>query len=143
MSTNYFIFELGATRLGVPAMSIETVLEPQSASPLPQAPSYLMGLIPFGQEALAVMDLRKFLRLENEAAGERMPRILVLSAPPLRVGVDVDRAIGVIEVADDDVAQVEVLQGGRLKDFLVGEIDDNGQLTGLVDIDALLEGARV
>lgn len=98
-----FVFRVGATWLAVPADRVETVIQTPRPTPLPMVPPHVLGLVPYGQEALAIFDLASFLGMGQALSeeGTGYSRVLVLSTGTLKAAVPVAAAAGVAEVAPD------------------------------------------
>ncbi len=106
---------------------------------LPRVPAHVLGLVTYDQRALAILDLGLFLGLSE---GTGYTRTLVVTAGDYRVGVPVDLALGVVEVATADRRPPSGALTGPLAQYLTSEVTLDGDLAGLLDLERLLEAAR-
>jgi purine-binding chemotaxis protein CheW len=91
---------------GVPVESVLEILDMRPIFQVPEAPSYLLGLIDLRGRSVPVLDLRTKLGLPRVAATETT-RILVLEVAiagrPLVLGLVADRVFEVIALATSDI----------------------------------------
>ena len=89
-------FRVGTQEFAFDILQIERILRYQTPAPLPQAPEFLEGVVPYGDGAVPVVDLRK--RLQVEAPLREETRLMVLDLGEQRVGVVVDEVREVLRV---------------------------------------------
>ncbi len=82
------IFRVGDQEFAFDILLIERILRYQVPAPLPKAPAFLEGVVPYGEGAVPVVDLRK--RFELDAPIRDETRMMVLDLEDQRVGVLVD-----------------------------------------------------
>ena len=134
-------FRIGDALLLCPAANVEAITVWEPPLTLPRVPAHVLGLVTYDQRALAILDLGRFLGLED-AGASAYTRTLVLTAGEYRVGVPVDAALGVVEV---EAAAQEPPSGaitGALAQYVEAEVALEGGLAALVDLPRLLEAAR-
>ncbi|MGH7527796.1 MAG: chemotaxis protein CheW [Gemmatimonadales bacterium] len=90
------IFRVGDQEFAFDILQIERILRYQVPAPLPKAPDFLEGVVPYGEGAVPVVDLRK--RFELEAPIRDETRMMVLDLEGQRVGVLVDEVREVLRV---------------------------------------------
>jgi purine-binding chemotaxis protein CheW len=100
MSTADYIqvvtFRIGTQEFAIDILQIERILRYSAPAPLPKAPDFLEGVVPFEGGAIPVVDLRK--RFELEAPITEETRLMVLDLEDQRVGVLVDEVREVMRV---------------------------------------------
>lgn len=142
-----FVFVIGDTRLGLPASAVQSILSTPHPVPLPRAPSHILGLIPFGDGALPVVDLASFLGLDSDSFeglhAEVEGRMMVINEDNMSVGILCQQVMGVQTVQEQDLSAPELLTGGRLGEFMRFELSRGEFPIGLLDLKTLLEAARV
>lgn len=132
-------FRIGDALLLCPVESVEAITMWEDPITLPRVPDHILGLVTYDQRALAVLDLGRFLGL---AEGESYTRTLVIKADEYRVGVPVDTALGVVEVAAADRQPPSGAITGALATYLAAEVPLDDGLAALLDLPRLLEAAR-
>ena len=89
-------FKVGRQEFGFDILQVERILRYRPPSPLPKAPQFLEGVLPYGGSAIPVIDLRK--RFELEASIDDDTRLMVLEFETQRVAVLVDSVCEVVKV---------------------------------------------
>lgn len=141
IETAQFLFRVGDVPLLCPAEQVEAVTAWEVPIPLPRVPTHVLGLVSYDQRALVLVDLAIFLGLDR--AKKEPTRTLVLHAGDYRVGLPVDRARGVVTLSEDEVTEGAHVLGGRLSEFVRAECETAEGLAAILDLELLLEAARV
>ena len=76
-------FRLGSQEFAFDILQIERILRYEPPAPLPKAPEFLEGVIPYAGGAVPVVDLRK--RFELDAPIREETRVMVLDLGDQRV----------------------------------------------------------
>ena len=144
------VFRLAGTTVAVNAEQVEAVHDCCAPSPVPRAPAHLLGLVRLGEHAVPLVDVRMFLGLVKTADAPDhgndvlFRRIVVVRVDDMRVGLECDRALGVLDVDGAELQEPTALRGGRLAEFLEAEVHTpEGVVIGLLQLEALLEAARL
>jgi purine-binding chemotaxis protein CheW len=97
------IFEVGATRFGLPSADVREVLRAVTIVPLPSAPPIVEGLINLRGRIVPVLDVRSRFRLPPKPL-EPSDQLIVASAGPRVVAIRTDRTGDLVRV---DASQLE------------------------------------
>jgi len=89
-------FRVGRQEFAFDILQVERILRYSPPSPLPKAPQFLEGVMPYGDTAVPVIDLRK--RFELDAPIREETRVMVLELENQRVAVLVDEVREVLRV---------------------------------------------
>ena len=138
-----FLFRIGDTWGIIPAELIETIIEDQAPTPLPLVPAHITGMVPFGQKALPIFDLQSFLGLRAQTDTEAIPRLLVLRAEDMQVGIRVNQSAGIIHPQADDLRSLDALSGTALSRWATAMVETQKGIAVVLNIEPLLEAARV
>lgn len=145
--SNWVIAEVDVVRVGIAAQVVQQIGSLSSLGTVPRAPSHLLGLTLVRGEPVAVVDLAQFLELSPLPASptddSRQPRVITVATSGYRVGLAVSRVLGVRSCDVCDLAPAEVVQGGRIMDLALGEMDTDAGIVSVLDLDRLLSEARV
>ena len=140
----YLAFWLGREEFAVPVGRIREIIPWQEITAVPQAASYVLGVINLRGKVVPVMDLR--LRL-GMAAQERGPRAcIVVMQPDQRraqspVGVVVDGVSEVLQIQPGEVEDTAGLANGWMQMGYVTHIaKSRGKVKLLLEIDGVLAG---
>lgn len=140
------VCRVGGTLLAFEADKVQAILESRPAEPVPHTPPHVSGVITFGEGALAVVDLARFLNLAAgapERSDLALERVVVLADGGLQAGLRCEKVAGILEHLGDLPAPRGVLQGERLTPYLVAELTDAQGVVGVLSAAALLEALKV
>lgn len=142
--TSLFTFRLINTWLAIEPDSVVTILDPQRYIPLPLAPTHVLGLIPHGQTILPVFHLSLFLKMSGfEVHNATTSRLLVIKKNQLEVAIPINQIGGVETMLEKVTSSTILTRNGRLQDFLLSEYEGLQGFTGILNIETVLERARV
>jgi purine-binding chemotaxis protein CheW len=134
-----------AVRIGgnLHAMSIDVIEEVLPALPIeaiPQCPAFVRGVIFVRGHLIPVLDAAERLGLHNHVRPPE-PHIVCLRIGSRLVGLEVDEAVDLIEVAPGDAMPVEEVNAQR--GFLSGLIEQDGQVIRLLDVERMIAPQEV
>ena len=140
-------FRVCGTWLAVPVEHVETVSVLEEVTPLSLFPDHLKGWTTLEGEVFLVLDLARFLNMsdfiDTEEAGAGPQRIVILRSGPLMVAVPVSATGTIVELSTELIHHPDLLNNGRLHEYLFGEADSELGRMGLLDVARVLEAARV
>jgi purine-binding chemotaxis protein CheW len=113
-------FRVGRHEFAFDILQVERILRYSAPSPLPKAPQFLEGVMPYGETAVPVIDLRK--RFELEAPIREETRVMVLELENQRVGVLVDEVREVLRVDSTTIAPPGPVVSGLAAVYIAGII---------------------
>jgi purine-binding chemotaxis protein CheW len=113
-------FRVGRQEFAFDILQVERILRYSPPSPLPKAPQFLEGVMPYGETAVPVIDLRK--RFELEAPIREETRVMVLELENQRVGVLVDEVREVLRVDSTTIAPPGPVVSGLAAVYIAGII---------------------
>jgi purine-binding chemotaxis protein CheW len=114
------IFRVGRQEFAFDILQVERILRYSAPSPLPKAPRFLEGVLPYGEGAVPVIDLRK--RFELEAPIRDETRLMVLELETQRVAVLVDEVREVLRVDSTTIAAPGPVVSGLAAVYIAGII---------------------
>lgn len=108
----YGSFHLADTELALPVAALQEVVNhPEALTPVPLAPSYLLGLFNLRGTLIPVVDLRQLLRLE--APGASLARkVAIIETGGVRIGLQFDATGEILRVPREQVITLGVPEGG-------------------------------
>lgn len=113
-------FRVGRQEFAFDILQVERILRYSPPSPLPKAPQFLEGLMPYGGTAVPVIDLRK--RFELDAPIREETRVMVLELENQRVAVLVDEVREVLRVDSTTIAPPGPVVSGLAAVYIAGII---------------------
>jgi purine-binding chemotaxis protein CheW len=91
-------FHLGETELALPVAALQEVVNyPAAVTPVPLAPSHLLGLFNLRGTLIPIVDLRQLLHLPDAAAGAAS-KIAIVELGDVRVGLQFDTTGEILRV---------------------------------------------
>lgn len=114
------VFRVGPQEFALDILQVERILRYSQPSPLPKAPQFLEGVMPYGDTAVPVIDLRK--RFELAAPIQEETRIMVLELDDQRVAVLVDEVREVLRVDSTAIAAPGPVVSGLAAAYIAGII---------------------
>jgi purine-binding chemotaxis protein CheW len=113
-------FRVGRQEFAFDILQVERILRYSEPSPLPKAPQFLEGVMPYGEGAVPVIDLRK--RFELDAPIREETRLMVLELDDQRVAVLVDEVREVLRVDSTEIAAPGPVVSGLAAVYIAGII---------------------
>ena len=103
-------FRVGRQEFAFDILQVERILRYSAPSPLPKAPDFLEGVMPYGDSAVPVIDLRKRFELQAEIREET--RLMVLELDGQRIAVLVDEVLEVLRIDSTAITAPEAPTAG-------------------------------
>ena len=100
----YVGFMMGSEHYGVDIMAVEEIIRSMDITPVPRAPSFVVGLINLRGRIIPVVDLRDRLKIPVAGASESM-RIIVMKIDNRRLGFIVDKVEEVMHIAVNHIEE--------------------------------------
>jgi purine-binding chemotaxis protein CheW len=130
------VFELGDERYGLDIATVYEIIRHQPVTAVPQAPSFVEGVINLRGRIIPVVDLRRrFGMMQGELT--KASRIVVCEAAGTRVGLVVDGVSEVLMVSADAVEQTPDVAAGYDTQYLKGIAKLGERLVILLDLGGL------
>ena len=111
-------FRVGPQEFAFDILQVERILRPVSPAPLPRAPEFLEGVVPYEGGAVPVVDLRK--RFELAAPLREETRLMVVDVGEQRVGVLVDEVREVLRVDSTTISVPGPMVSGLAAAYISG-----------------------
>jgi purine-binding chemotaxis protein CheW len=134
------IFRVGRQEFAFDILQVERILRYSAPSPLPKAPQFLEGVLPYGESAVPVIDLRK--RFELEAPIREETRMMVLELESQRVAVLVDEVREVLRVDSTAIAAPGPMVSGLSAVYIAGIVTSAGRTVIILNARKLLSATE-
>lgn len=130
------VFELGDERYGLDIDSVYEIIRHQPVTAVPQAPSFVEGVINLRGRIIPVVDLRRRFGMMSGTL-TKASRIVVCEAAGTRVGLVVDGVSEVLMVNNESVEQTPDVAAGYDANYLRGIAKLGDRLVILLDLAGL------
>lgn len=131
------IFELSEKEYGLPVKFVESI---ETALPITRVPHdlpFIKGVINLRGKIIPVIDLR--IRLNQPLTGDRADdQIIITKVEETQVGLIVDNANDVLDIAGSDMEEPPEVIGSVKKEYIKSIVNLNERLIVLLDIFKLL-----
>lgn len=152
-SESMLVFRANTVTLGIPAHFVDGLHAPPQSTPVPLAPSYIAGVAILRGEVVPLLDVAKFLELEQltevpavsalRQRGTSFERVAVVAAAGMQVGILCGEVRGIIPVALTVSQDGRVTKGRMLDKVVARELSTDDGVLVVLDVPKLLEEARV
>ena len=133
-------FRVGSQEFAFDILQVERILRYSAPSPLPKAPEFLEGVVPYEGGAVPVVDLRK--RFDLDAPIREETRLMVVDLGDQRVGVLVDEVREVIRVDSTTITAPGPMVSGLAATYIAGIITRPGRTIIILNARKLLSSSE-
>ncbi|ESR25160.1 chemotaxis protein CheW [Lutibaculum baratangense] len=134
---------LGAQKFAIDIMSVREIRGWTTSTPLPQAPSYVLGMINLRGAVLPVIDLGAKLGFGNTNP-QRSSVVVVVQGGGQQVGLLVDAVCDILTVGQNSVQDVPEVGAGAVHDAVLGVMTIDDEIVSILALDHVLgEAGRI
>ena len=131
-------FRLGEEKYGVEITKIQEIILMGEITRVPQAPSFVKGLINLRSNVIPVLDLRLRFGLAETGITDET-RIMVVNVMGKTIGLIVDAVSEVLRISLNEIVPPPPTVAGLGREYLTGLVQLSGRLLIVLDIDKLLD----
>lgn len=133
-------FRIGTQEFCIDIMSIREIRGWTPATPLPKSPSFVRGVINLRGTIVPIFDLRARFG-DGQTSPTKNHVVVVMSVGDKWVGILVDAVSDILTVSKDDIHNVP--EGNSIDtELLNGIVTHDSRMVGLIDLHAVVSGAR-
>ncbi len=133
-------FRVGPQEFALGILEVERILRYEPPAPLPKAPAFLEGVVPYQGGVIPVVDLRK--RLEQPAAVTDETRLVVVALEDQRVGMLVDQVREVLRVDSTTITAPPPMVRGLAATYIAGIVTLEGRTIVVLHAHKLLSSTE-
>ncbi len=134
-------FTLDGVEFGLDIDRVPEITPRGDITPVPGAPSFVLGVINLRGTIIPVLDSRLRFHLQPQAATPRT-RIIVMSLAGQSTGLQVDAVSEVVRLEDLTIRETPPLVAGVRSDYLAGMVTVGARLITLIDLDRILDSSE-
>lgn len=116
----YLAFRLADELYAAQISLIREILKPPPLTPVPRAPSSVLGIISVRGQLVTVIDLRRKLHLPEAPETGRSRILLVDATGGERLGLYVDEVLQVYRLSSAEIEQTAAALGGEVANYIAG-----------------------
>ena len=133
----YLAFSLAAQEYAVPILKVQEIREWHNATPLPNSPRHVKGVLNLRGTIVPVIDMRLRFVLE-EKAYDSFTVVVVVNVGGRLAGLVVDTVSDVLRVGSNERCVLSEFEGQANRAFIEGLAEVDGRLLILLDVEKLL-----
>ncbi len=132
-------FKLGKELVSVPIEQIVEITTNKDITPVPKAPSYVIGVMNLRGKIVPVVNLKEHLGIDFEISEDiyKKNKIVILDTPKGEVGVIVDEIVGSLKFFEDEILPEPIGTVGIEVRFVSGVVQLDGELLIILNIDSI------
>ncbi len=135
----YIIFSLAQAKYAVPINQVMEVGEPQRITPVPNVPTWVLGVTNLRGDIISVVDCGAFLNLPEKLTPEISSVCVVRNKRrDLMTSLVVDQIEGMMSVSEELISLPELSYENRVEHYLHGVYEQNGNLLNILNLEGLL-----
>ncbi len=130
-------FSLGSEEYAVDILKVQEINRMKEITRIPNAPSYVEGVINLRGKVMPVIDLRKKFGLESQE-NDAQSRIMIIDVQGMTIGLVVDAVSEVLRIPSDIVDPTPPVASEAGTEFITGIAKLEDRLIILLDMDRLI-----
>ncbi|WP_426359317.1 chemotaxis protein CheW [Pseudocolwellia sp. HL-MZ19] len=136
-TTQWVKFSLGGESYGIRVLKVQEIQRYSEISPIPGAPSYVLGIINLRGSVISVLNTREKFGLPDYEITDDS-RIVILEVGKQIIGILVDSVAEVISLQASDVDVAPNVGNDETAKFIDGVSNKSGELLILLDAEKIL-----
>jgi len=136
-TTQWVKFSLGGESYGIRVLKVQEIQRYSEISPIPGAPSYVLGIINLRGSVISVLNTREKFGLPDYEITDDS-RIVILEVGKQIIGILVDSVAEVITLQASDVDLAPNVGNDETAKFIDGVSNKSGELLILLDAEKIL-----
>ncbi len=132
-------FRLNEELVGVPIEQIIEITNNRDLTPVPKAPSFVIGVMNLRGKIVPVINLKEHLRIPYQIPDDIYQRnkIVILETPKGEVGVIVDEIVGSVKFPESDILPEPIGTIGIDVKFISGVVQLDRELLILLNVESI------
>ncbi|WP_457681725.1 chemotaxis protein CheW [Thermovibrio sp.] len=134
-------FNLSQELVSVPIEQVVEITSNRDITPVPKAPSFVIGVMNLRGKIVPVVNLKEHLGIPSQVPEDIYARnkIVILDTPKGEVGVIVDEIVGSIKFPEEDILPEPIGTIGIDVKFIAGVVQLDGELLIILNIDSIFD----
>jgi len=132
-------FRLNKELIGVPIEQVIEITTNRDLTPVPKAPSFVIGVMNLRGKIVPVINLKEHLKIPYEIPEDvyKKNKIVILDTPKGEVGVLVDEIVGSVKFPEGDLLPEPIGSIGIDVKFITGVVQLDGDLLIVLNIESI------
>jgi purine-binding chemotaxis protein CheW len=138
----YLTLNLGGTAFGISIDRVLQILEMLEVTPIPRTPEFVRGVLNLRGQIIPLIDLRTVMEMDREEDDDQT-RIVVIDMNGTDTGMVVDSVHEVLFIEEESIEERPQFGFQIDTDFVLGVSKKDGNVTILLDIDAVMAESQM
>ncbi|TCW61984.1 chemotaxis protein CheW [Treponema sp. J25] len=130
-------FQLGEEVYGIDIMDVKEIVRVQDIRPIPNAPSYVEGIINLRGEIIPIINLHKRFHIKKPAIDEEeelLSGFIIIDIDGMKLGVVIDKVLRVITIEDEQIQEPPQMLSGIGAEYIQGVVSTEERYLIILDI---------
>lgn len=133
----YLQFDLGLEHYALPLLSVKEVIPKPDTTPLPNCPSYYVGIMNLRGQIISIVDLRKKLNLQSKTENLE-EAVIIVEYEGVGIGVIVDSINRVLHIGHKEIIEVPEVKSQINSQYIHGVYKGEDKITVILDLESVL-----
>lgn len=133
----YLQFDLGDESYAIHLLSVKEVIPRPETTPIPNSPSFYVGIMNLRGQIISIIDLRKKLNISPKKE-DIEEAVVIIEIEGVGIGVVVDSINRVLNISSDSVSEVPEVNSQVNAKYIEGVYQGENNLTILLDLASVL-----
>lgn len=137
-------FQLGNELYGIDIMDVREIVRPQEVRTIPNAPSYVEGIINLRGEIILIINLHRRFRLERATTDSDdilLSGFLIIELEERKLGIRIDRVSRVVSVSE--IREPPKMLSGIGREYIRGVASEDDRYLIILDIHRLFDPSEL
>lgn len=139
----FIIFTIGKEKFGVDVKQIKQIIPLSETTYVPNAPSFVKGVINLRGDIIPIVDLKEKLSLQVENTEGKDGKIIIVELENNNIGMQVDSVTEMMRLFTDDIADPPKIVKGINSNYLKGVGKLNEELLIILDLSSILSDNEI
>lgn len=130
-------FQLGEEQYGIDIMDVKEIVRVQDIRPIPNAPSYVEGIINLRGEIIPIINLHKRFHIKKAAIGEDeelLSGFVIIDIDGMKLGMVIDKIARVVTIENEKIQAPPQMLSGIGAEYIQGVIQNEDGYLIILDI---------
>lgn len=130
-------FQLGEEHYGIDIMDVKEIVRVQDIRPIPNAPSYVEGIINLRGEIIPIINLHKRFHIKKAVVGEDeelLSGFIIIDLDGMKLGVVIDKISRVVTIENEQIQAPPQMLSGIGAEYIQGVIQNEEGYLIILDI---------
>jgi len=130
-------FQLGEEHYGIDIMDVKEIVRVQDIRPIPNAPSYVEGIINLRGEIIPIINLHKRFHIKRAVVGEDeelLSGFIIIDVDGMNLGVVIDKIARVVTIENEQIQAPPQMLSGIGAEYIQGVIQNEEGYLIILDI---------